>query len=118
MSLYFARFNRCGNLPWHICSLIAEAAGLEPSRFTKAELNQAKQLADVSDSDIRGTVAYMHDVNGGFWGLKKRITPAAVLDNLPLYRKHARSKANGHSSPITEAELIRYAELQEAHRSR
>ena len=102
---------KCKNRPWHICSLIAEAAELEATSFTKAELSQGKQLAEVPDDDIRGTVVYMREVNGDFWGRKKRITPAAVVDNLPLYRKHRGLKMNGQSvSPPTEAELLRYVD--------
>ena len=104
----------CKTLPWHICSLIAGAAELEGASLTKVELNQAKQLAEVPDDDIRGAVAYMLEVNGEFWGRKKRITPAAALDSLPLYRKSRQSGTNGKAPPMTEAELARYADREEA----
>ena len=105
---------QCKTLPWHVCVVIAEAGELEPNSFPRADLNQAKQLADVADADVRGTVRHMLEMNGDFWGRKKRITPAAVLDNLPLYRKRRQSRANGQAPPMTEAELTRYADQQEA----
>ncbi len=109
---------QCKTLPWHICAVIAEAAELEATSFTKAELSQAKQLAEEPDDDIRGTVVYMREVNGDFWGRKKRITPAAVVDNLPLYRKHRWTKVNGLSvSPPTEAELLAYVDRQKGARA-
>ena len=105
---------QCKILPWHVCVVIAEAGELEPNGFPRADLNQAKQLADAADADIRGTVRHMLEVNGDFWGRKKRITPAAVLDHLPLYRKCRQSQANGHAPPMTEAELTRYADQHKA----
>ena len=104
----------CKTLPWHICVLIAETGELEPNSFPGADLNQAKQLARVSDSEIRGTVRHMLEVNGEFWGRKKRITPAAVLDSLPLHRGSRQAGTNGRAPPMTEAELTRYADQQEA----
>ena len=94
--------------------IIAKTGNLEPSGFPTADLSQAKQLAREPDDDIRGTVVYMLEVNGDFWGRKKRITPAVVLDNLLLYRKSRQSRVNGHAPPMTEAELARYADQQEA----
>ena len=105
---------QCKTLPWHVCVVIAEVGELERNSFPRADLNQAKQLADAADADIRGTVRHMLEVNGDFWGRKKRITPAAVVDSLPLYRKSRQSQANGHAPPMTEAELTRYADQQEA----
>ena len=105
---------QCKTFPWHVCVVIAEAGELEPNSFPGADLNQAKQLADAADADIGGTVRHMLEMNGDFWGRKKRITPAAVLDNLPLYRKRRQSRANGQTPPMTEAELARYADQQEA----
>ena len=105
---------QCKTLPWHICMIIAETGELEPGGFPRADLRQAKELAGVPDSEIRGTVTYMIEVNGDFWGTKKRITPTNVSDNLPLYRKSRQSRVNGHAPPMTEAELARYADQQEA----
>ena len=51
--------------------------------------------------------------DSNFWGRKARITPSAVRDKLPLYRKQARDKANGHAA-LTEAQLAEYADRQEA----
>ena len=105
---------QCKGLPWHVCTVIAEAGGLEVvAGFLDEELKQAKALADVSDSDIRGTVAYMLEVKGDFWNRQAKITPSAVLKNLPLYLKHSGGRVNGNAA-FTEAQLSDYADRQEA----
>ena len=87
---------RCKTVPGHIAVIIAESADIEPV-FSPKELGQAKALANVSDNEIRGTVDYMLAEHGDFWGRKARITPSAVRDNLPLFRKQARGRVNGHA---------------------
>ena len=106
---------QCKTLLWHICAVIAEASDLDPVGFSPADLNQAKKLAQTSDSEIGGTVAYLLEVNGDFWGRRKRITAATVLDSLPLYRKHRAAGVDPQSrSSMTEVELAAYADEQEA----
>ena len=78
----------CKSVPWHICRIIAEASDLESTAFPPKDLRNAKALGGVPDDDIRGTVLYMVETGGDFWNRKRRIYPAAVQDNLPLYRKH------------------------------
>ena len=103
---------KCGNLPWHVCVLIAEAGGLEPVDFPGADLSQAKSLADVPDPEIGGTVGYIL-AQSDFWGRKQPISPSVVLRFLPIYRKQAGGRVNGHAS-MTEAELAAYADQREA----
>ena len=102
---------RCKSLPWHITAIIAESADVEPV-FSAKELGQAKALADVPDDEIRGTVAYMIETNGEWWGRKMRILPANVADQLPLWQKHSRGRVNGRA--LTEAQLAEYADRREA----
>ena len=77
--------------PFRALEIIAQAGGLELGKPPAKDLKLAKDLigayGDLTEDDVRLTVAHLLKADPGYWNVRRRIDPAAIREHLPIARK-------------------------------